>query len=117
VIDLITMVYQGEVSLDEAYRVFDETIAAIHRGEASPEWWTTLGFSQYEAAAYLHEATLADIVKLRYAGWPTSCCRCGLPLDYRLYGWWFVHADDEVPRIRHIECPTISMDEVDTNRR
>ena len=27
------------------------------------------------------------------------------PLDYRLYGWWFVHSDDGVPRIRHLERP------------
>ncbi len=111
IINLLALIPYGEISLKGAEDIFDATIEELHRGEASPDWPATLGFSKYEATAYLHGATLADLVRLRYEGWPTSCCRCHLSLDYRLYGWWFEHSDDGVPRIRHIECPIITFGE------
>jgi len=105
--NLLALLHHGEISVDEAYAIFDGLIAAIHRGESPPEWPVTLGLSNYEASAYLHGASLVDLMKVRYDGWPTSCARCLLPLDYRLYGWWFVHCEDEVPRLQHIECPRL----------
>src|SRR4051794_11702713 len=105
--NLIALLYNGEISVEEAERIFDETIQQIHKGELIPDWREILEMNNYEASAYLHGATFTDLVKLRYEGWPTVCCRCGLALDFRLYGWWFEHSEDGVPRLRHVTCPLI----------
>lgn len=86
-IDLLALLRYGEVSLGEAENTFDAVIDALHRGESPPDWAMTLGLSNYEATACMHGTPLGALVRLRYAGWPTHCCRCGLPLDYRQYGW------------------------------
>ena len=108
-IDLLALIHTGEISREEAERIFDETIEAIHCGISPSQWWETLGLSQYEATAYAHGGTLEDLMRLRYEGWPTSCSRCHLPIDHRLGRWWFEHSDDGVLRFTHIECPTLGM--------
>lgn len=107
-IDLLAAIHLGELTAEEAERIFDETIAKIHLSKMSPDWSREFGLSLYESTAYLHGASLTDLLRLRYNGWPTKCCRCGLPVDYRKFGWWFVHNEDGIPRLRHIVCPTIS---------
>jgi hypothetical protein len=104
--DLIMLLQSGQITLQQAEQIFDETIQKIHNHESPPEWWETLGMSKHEATAYAHGADLEDIVKLRFNGWPSSCSRCGQPIDYKQYGWWFVHQKDGKPRLRHIVCPT-----------
>jgi hypothetical protein len=103
--DLILLLKSRQISLREAERLFRETLKKIDRNESQPEWWETLEMSKYEAAAYMHGATFADIVKLRYEGWPNVCSRCGQPIDYKQFGWWFVHRRDGKPHLRHIVCP------------
>jgi hypothetical protein len=105
--DLLAELRDDNISLEEADRILDETIEMMHSGKLPPEWWLELGLSNYEVSAYSQGANLADIVRLRFEGWPTKCSRCGLPIDYRLYGWWFEHSNESELCLRHIECPTI----------
>lgn len=105
-IDLLALLRHGEVSLGDAERTIAAAIDALHRGEGPTDWATTLGLSSYEATAYMHGAPLGALVMLRYDGWPTHCSRCGLPLDYRRYGWFYQgEGDDGKPCLRHITCP------------
>ncbi len=103
--DLVALLYSGQLSNQQAEATFDDTIAKVHRGESPAEWWDTLGMSEYEATAYLHGAMLSDLVKLRYEGWPNTCSRCGRIIDYKQYGWWFERLNDDHPHLRHIICP------------
>lgn len=104
--DLLARILQSEISLEEAEKILDETVDGIHfRGEC-PEWWTTLELSCYEVAAYAQGAGLAELVQLRYGGWPTTCCRCGKALDYRQFGWWVVYAEHNRIALKHLECPS-----------
>ena len=105
--NLLALINIGEVSIEEAERLFNDTIENVHSGAVSSDWRESLGFSEYEATACLQGAGLADLVRLRYGGWPTQCSRCGLTLDYRIYGWWFVHCENGEPCLRHIECPPV----------
>lgn len=105
--DLLKRLYTGAISDEQARDIFDEHISKHNRGETTEDWSEAFELSRYEATAYLHEATLEDLAKLRYEGWPTTCSRCHCPLDYKLEGWWFVHSEDAVPRLRHIECPSV----------
>lgn len=104
-IDILAMMHDGKIDLDQAYEIKDDTISRMHRGEITPEWWTALGLSRYEVTALAQAAPLAELVKLRYDGWSEVCSRCGQPLDYRQFGWWYVTSDDGIPRLRHIVCP------------
>jgi hypothetical protein len=103
--DILALIYYHELTIDEAYDIFDDLIARIHNGEASPDWPNQLGLSIYETAAYLHAVGFEGLLKLRYEGWPTSCCRCGMPLDYRQFGWWCCRDDLGDVYLRHLECP------------
>lgn len=106
--DLLARLHSGELSLEEARNIFNEQIAKFHRGESTLDWREAFELSNYEATAYAHGATFSDLVKLRYEGWPTTCSRCGRPIDYKQYGWLFVHSEDGIPRLRHVVCPTRS---------
>jgi hypothetical protein len=106
--DLLKLLHTGAISDEQARDIFDEHQRRFHSGETSQQWTDAFELSLYEASAYAHGAGLQYLAKLRYEGWPTTCCRCHCPLDYRQGGWWFVHEDDGVPRLRHIECPSVS---------
>ena len=105
--NLLALLHFGEMSFDEANRIFDDVIEKIHTGDMPEHWADFLGFSHAESTAYLRGATLQALVKLRYEGWPDACSRCGLPVDYPQYNWWFARSDDSAPRLHHIECPQI----------
>lgn len=98
------LLHYGEVSSDEAERLFHKTIEMANKGEILPEWWHTLGFSEYEVMAWSGGATLTDLVMLRYEGWPTVCCRCRLSINHETDIWIFVNCD-QAPGIEHVECP------------
>ncbi len=107
-IDLLTLLHLGELSLDEAYQMLDEAVGKFHSGEINSEWWEWLQLSKYEVTARVYGASLMALAKLRFDGWPNICSMCDLPLDYRLFGWSFVVGDENTtPKLRHIECPSI----------
>lgn len=106
--NILALLYIREISEDDAYSFFDSWQEQFHNGEVSTPWTEQFELTDYESTAYLQGASLGDLVKLRYEGWPSVCCRCGHLLDYRQYGWSFVHNDDTAPRLRHIECQSPS---------
>jgi hypothetical protein len=104
-LNLLALLRYQEITFNDANRIFDDVIEKIHTGDMPEHWAEFLGFSRDEFAAYLRGATLEALVKLRYEGWPDACSRCGHPVDYRLYNWWFARSADHAPRLHHIECP------------
>jgi hypothetical protein len=105
--DVLALIHYGEITPQEAEHIFDDVIAQIHHGAIPPEWESYFCMSRYEATARLHGASFAQIATCRYDGWPTECCNCGMPLDYRLFGWWFMRDSDDASRLRHITCPAV----------
>jgi hypothetical protein len=105
-IDLIEKIHFGEITPDEARTIFDQYIDDFHDGKTNIPWGCEFGFSRYEATAFVHGGTFLDLEYVRYTEWPTICCRCHKPLDYPYYGWWFEHRDNDVPCLRHIDCPS-----------
>lgn len=103
--DIIAMLSHNEMTVEEAENIFDNIIDKIHNGQITSGWRKVLELSNYEATALLHGATLTDLVKVRYDGWPTHCSQCNLPLDYKKYGWFFCSNDEGIPKIEHIICP------------
>jgi hypothetical protein len=103
-VDVLYLLYHWEISLEEAYRIYDNIWEMINRGEIPRDWANALCLSEYEATAFAHGAGLEDLVKLRFEGWPTNCSRCGLPVDYKDYGWWYVEDASGNPSLHHIEC-------------
>jgi hypothetical protein len=102
--NLLEQMHDGGLSPAEAESIFDAWQERFHAGEVSTPWNEQFEFSEFEATAFLHGATLGDLVKLRYEGWPTKCRRCGRDINYRLYGWVFIPPDDEKSRLEHIFC-------------
>ncbi len=104
-LDLLQLLHTATISYEEAEAIFDNAVGRFHAGEIETPWPEELGLSEHEATAYLHEATLADLVRLRYDGWPTKCCKCGQEIDYRNYSWWLTHAEGGDICLQHIKCP------------
>ena len=100
--DLLALIHNGEISPDEAQRNLQMPPSRAYTMEKLP---LTGGINlqdltNYEATALLHGARSGDLHYLRYNGGPTSCCNCGQPLDYRLYGWWVVPQGNDIPQLR-----------------
>ena len=90
IIDIIKAIHEGEISLDEAYDIFDSIIedkdGNYKDGEEIPILELT-GMDNYEYTAFCQGAGLEDLVKWRYEGWPNVCARTGRKFDYKKYGW------------------------------
>jgi hypothetical protein len=95
------------MSIDEAYGIYDNVMDRLHNGEIRPDWAYALCLSEYEAVAYAWGARFSDLISLRFESWPTACSKCGLSLDYRLYGWMPSHDENERLGLHHIECPEV----------
>jgi hypothetical protein len=74
-------------------------------GVSGAGWGAKLGLTPFETSAYSQGAGMGDLLKLRYEAWPTSCIRCGQPIDYQKLRWWLVRDQDGRPALRHVECP------------
>lgn len=108
--DLLKLVYTGALSEEQAQDIFDEQIRKHDRGETMEDWTRAFELSNHESTAYAHGATFQDLAKVRHEGWPITCSRCHCPIDYRAYGWRFVHSEDGVPRLVHLVCPSAPCD-------
>jgi hypothetical protein len=107
-IDLLAMIHDGQVSLDKAIDLFLQHNENFHRGITKTQWPEEFNLSKYEASAYLQGATIEDLVHLRYEGWPSICCNCSQPIDYKSFGWMVKHSPDGKLCLEHIKCPTDS---------
>ena len=103
--DLLELLHSGDLTLTEAEAVLEKQVQDFHAGVEKLPWNEYFRMSIYEASAYLHGAGLADLVKLRYEGWPVCCYVCGQSLDYRQGGWSFLRREDGTPQLRHVPCP------------
>ncbi len=103
--DLVKMLHDGELSPEEARNRLDEALDQFRAGNEQLDWANKVGLSEQEKTAYAQGACLTDIAILRYEGWPSVCSKCGKPIYYKEYGWWFDGDQTGTPNLRHIQCP------------
>ncbi len=65
--DLLRLIHNKEITVDEAYDIYEGLIDAVHRNEADVYWWRTLGLTDAEAGAFARGANFAELAKQRYA--------------------------------------------------
>ena len=83
-IDLLKLIYEGKISINEAYAVRDGNTSSIHYGDANIlSWLAAFGLSEDE----LKFTGLEEMVRVRYEGWPKTCAQCHLQLDYKTERW------------------------------
>lgn len=104
--DIVRQLRDGEITQTEATTTFDEAIGAIHRGESESDWRELFELTNHEATAVTLGASVSDLVRFRYGGWPDSCDRCGQALDYLTYGWTVSRKSDGILTLVHITCPS-----------
>ncbi len=104
--DVLKLMYSKEISPEEAEELFHDVMDRIHRKKEKIIWAEEIGLSKYEATAFAQGASLSDLVKLRYEGWPRYCSRCKKGIDYKQFGWWFIRDDNGSPRLEHLQCPS-----------
>jgi hypothetical protein len=80
-IDLLARIRDDEIPFDEAADLLLRVNEDYHQGKVDHPWNQDLGFSEYEASAYLQGATIRDLYNLRYEGWPSRCCNCKQPIN------------------------------------
>lgn len=102
-IDLLELTTSGQLSIDQAYELAEKAIDFAHQG--GRDWRETLGFTDLEARAYAHAASLAQLTHVRAKGWPETCCRCSLPINVTSDHWLFISRTDGRPAVRHLICP------------
>jgi hypothetical protein len=101
--DILALLHDGRITPQQAETEFDALLQ--EQTKSSAGWSAKLGFSQPEATAYSQGASMADLVKFRYEGWPTRCDACGQSLDYLDLRWWFARDAVGAAALRHIQCP------------
>lgn len=101
--DILALLHDRQITQQQADAEFDFLLNDQAGGSAG--WSAKLGLSQPEATAFSQGASMADLVKFRYDGWPTRCTACGQSLDYLDLKWWFARDSSGAPALRHIQCP------------
>lgn len=102
--DIIAMLHDGRITPQQAEAEFE---ALLQQSTGSAAGWSAkLGLAQAEATAFSQGASMADIARLRYEGWPRTCLACGQPIDHAELTWWFARDNSGAPALRHIQCPS-----------
>jgi hypothetical protein len=101
--DILALLHDGQLTPQQAEAEFDGLLQ--DSSGPSTGWSAKLGFSAPEAAAFSQGASMADLVKFRYEGWPNTCTTCGHSLDHADLTWWFARDASGAPALRHIQCP------------
>jgi hypothetical protein len=96
------------MTVQQAEAEFDALLQEPNGGSSG--WSAKLGFSQPEATAFSQGASMTDLVRFRFEGWPNTCTTCGQSLDYLDLTWWFGRDDSGAPALRHIQCPPTPSD-------
>jgi hypothetical protein len=102
--DILALLHEGRMTPQQAESEFEALLQEQASGSA--DWSAKLGFSQPEATAFSQGASMADLVRFRYEGWPTTCAACGQALDHVELRWWFARGNSGAPALRHIQCPS-----------
>jgi hypothetical protein len=103
-IDILELLHRGKMSVEDAYKLF-ENFATLEDVGDNQTWVEYFGFSEFEATGIAHGASLADLAKWRYSGWPSTCYRCGKSLDYTKYHWTVKEDALGQSVLVHIVCP------------
>jgi hypothetical protein len=102
--DILLRLRDGLISAQQAEAVIDRALMA--QGAAATDWSDKLGLTRPEAAAYTQGASVAELVRFRYDGWPDRCAKCGNAIDHQGLRWWFLRDAAGVPGLTHVECPS-----------
>lgn len=86
-IDILTKLNNGEISVDDAYQIYDEVMDKFHSGKIDTKPHDELCMNNYEWTAFAHGAGLEVIANWRKNGWPQICVNCKKVIDYTKYGW------------------------------
>ena len=81
--DLLSELYLGRITIDEAYQIYDEIMDSAR----APYVAELLEMSDQEWTAYAQGASFGDIARWRFDGWPTRCAECGRSLNPSTYRW------------------------------
>jgi len=81
--DVLRQLYEGMLSLSEAYRIQDQIISSADAANVN----SLMGLSADEWTAHLHGMPVNVLAKWRYEGWPNVCTMCGRKLDYQREYW------------------------------
>jgi hypothetical protein len=103
--DVLRLAQAEQLTAQQAEAEVEALMSSQPAGASGAGWGTPLALTPFETAAYAQGASIGDLLKLRYTGWPTSCIKCGQPIDYHEVRWWFMRDEIGEPALRHIECP------------
>lgn len=86
-IDLLDKINKNEITIDQAYDIFDGVVDKFHKGILKDDIFDYLCMDRYERTARAHALSLLTLAKWRKDGWPKQCSRCGAEIDYKKFGW------------------------------
>lgn len=98
-IDLLDKINKQEITINEAYDIFDDVIEKFHNGEIKMDPYDYLCIDRYERTANGHALSLSTLSIWRKTGWPNKCGICGKDIDYKNF-YWTIKNDTLV----HIDC-------------
>lgn len=84
-IDILSEIIKGKLTVEQAYDILDETIEKFHSGELENGIPFMLGLNNYEWTAICHALDLLTLANWRLNGWPKECSICGSEFDYKKY--------------------------------
>jgi hypothetical protein len=99
--DILKELYLNTLSVEGA----DAVLNGVLESDDAPDIERVLLLSRPEWTAYGQGATLAEIARWRYHGWPKRCTACGLTIEVEDFGWKVVEADGD-SLLKHIRCPS-----------
>lgn len=102
-IDLLKMLYEKQITLEEAYDLRDDAVDRAHAGEFE-DISKYLGFDVWEVSSNANVAGLENLAKLRYEGWAETCYKCRRKIIKEKGGWWFDMDENDSLLLRHISC-------------
>lgn len=101
--DILKDLYEGRISEDQAYDIFDRVVDAFHAGEFETNDDGSLfgrpieslfGMDNFEFTARCHGVPLSILAKWRYQGWPDKCYVTNQQIDFRHDHWLAKEIED-----------------------
>lgn len=86
-IDILSEIVKGKLTVDQAYDIMDELMEKYHDGELEDEVESMLGLNNFEWTAICHSLDILTLANWRLKGWPKECSVCGSDFDYKNYNW------------------------------
>jgi hypothetical protein len=99
--DLLKDLQERRLTPEDAEREFLDVLDS----ERGAEVYELFGLSDPESTAYGHGVPFEELAEWRYEGWPSTCARCGRPIDVEAYGWFAGEEREGNSVLVHIKCP------------